>query len=236
MILVVGATGQLGSLVVHALRDGGRPVRAMVRDPAAARDLAATGSELATEDLTRPETLDAALDGVTAVVATANVAAPTRAGDTAAALDAGYREPVTRAQRAGVSRFALASVPETALDDRVPIAASKRPIERLLAASTLSWVSLRMPPGPSGSSACQRRPSPSPSGCSGGSRRPWPGSWGSTGSSPLPAAPGRRPTWSTGWASDRCARSRRCCARRRRCSRRARTRATRGRACRAPRR
>ena len=36
MILVVGATGQVGSLVVRHLRATGAPVRAMVRDPAAA--------------------------------------------------------------------------------------------------------------------------------------------------------------------------------------------------------
>src|SRR3954471_22198882 len=100
MILVVGATGQLGSLVVRALRDRGRPVRALVRDPAAAQDLAATGAELAEADLTGPATLDAALEGVSAIVATANVVAPTRTGDTAAALDTGYAELITRGQRA----------------------------------------------------------------------------------------------------------------------------------------
>jgi len=51
MILVVGATGQLGSGVVHALRARGRPVRAMVRGPA--DDLASTGPELIEADLTR---------------------------------------------------------------------------------------------------------------------------------------------------------------------------------------
>ena len=76
MILVVGATGQLGSLVVRRLRADGAPVRAMVRDPATAADLAATGAELAVADLRSPGTLDAALDGVTAVVATANSIAP----------------------------------------------------------------------------------------------------------------------------------------------------------------
>src|SRR4051812_38647796 len=89
MILVVGATGQLGSLVVRTLRGDGHPVRARVRAPAAAEDLAATGAGLVRADLTEPETLDAALDGVTAVVATANVAAPTRPADRSEALDAG---------------------------------------------------------------------------------------------------------------------------------------------------
>lgn len=146
MILVVGATGQLGSLVVHTLRDQGAAVRAMVRDPSAADDLAATGADLVRADLTEPETLDAALVGVTAVVATANVAAPTRRTDRSDALDAGYAELVARAERSGVSRFVLASVPETPVDDDVPVARSKRRTERLLAATALSWASVQMPP------------------------------------------------------------------------------------------
>jgi uncharacterized protein YbjT (DUF2867 family) len=146
VILVVGATGQLGSLVVRRLRTDGEPVRAMVRDPATAADLAATGAELTVADLSRPDTLDDALDGVTAVVATANAMAPVRRGDSAARVDAGYAELVRRAERAGVQRFVLASVPETPLDERVPVARTKRRTERLLARSELSWLSLRMPP------------------------------------------------------------------------------------------
>jgi uncharacterized protein YbjT (DUF2867 family) len=118
----------------------------MVRDPATAADLSATGAELAVADLARPETLDAALRSVTAVVATANAVAPIRTGDSAAAVDTGYRELIGRAERSGVRRFVLASVPVTPLDERVPVAATKRRTERLLAASGLSWLSLRMPP------------------------------------------------------------------------------------------
>jgi uncharacterized protein YbjT (DUF2867 family) len=146
VILVVGATGQLGSLVVRHLRATGAPVRAMVRDPASAADLAATGAELAVADLGCPETLDAALRDVAAVVATANAVAPIRPGDSADVIDAGYAELVRRAERSGVSRFVLASVPPTALDEQVPVARTKRRTERLLAESGLSWLSLRMPP------------------------------------------------------------------------------------------
>ena len=146
MILVVGATGQVGSLVVRRLRTRGESVRAMVRDPATAEDLAATGAELVVADLRIPETLDAALDGVTAVVATANPIAPTRRGDSAAALDAGYAELIERAARAGVARFVFASVPVTPLDAQVPVARSKRRTEQLLAGSGMSWLALRMPP------------------------------------------------------------------------------------------
>jgi uncharacterized protein YbjT (DUF2867 family) len=146
VILVVGATGQVGSLVVRRLRAEGEPVRALVRDPTTATDLAATGAELVVADLTRPETLDPALTGITAVVATANAVAPIRRGDSAAAVDAGYAELVRRAEDAGVARFVLASVPETPLDEQVPVARTKRRVEQLLRQSGMSWSSLRMPP------------------------------------------------------------------------------------------
>lgn len=146
MILVVGATGQVGSLVVRRLREQGASVRAMVREPASATDLAATGAELLVADLGRPETLDAALAGVDAVVATANAVAPIRPGDSAAVVDAGYAELIRRAGRAGVSRFVLCSVPITPLDAAVPVAWTKRRTEQLLAGSGLSWLSLRLAP------------------------------------------------------------------------------------------
>jgi uncharacterized protein YbjT (DUF2867 family) len=146
VILVVGATGQLGSRVVHRLRAQGEEVRAMVRDPAAAADLTATGAELAVADLARPASLDGALRGVSAIVATANAVAPIRPSDSATLVDAGYTELVRRAERAGVKRFVLSSVPVTRWDPAVPVAWTKRRTEQLLGQSDLSWLSLRMTP------------------------------------------------------------------------------------------
>ena len=148
MLLVVGATGQLGSLVVRQLREQGHDVRALVRPGGpTAHDLAAMGAHLVLGDLRTPSSLDPALHGVTAVVATANVVAPTRAGDTHEAVEhRGYDALVTRAERAGVRRFVFASVPVTPLDDRVPQLAAKRFVERRLAGSTMSTLALRMAP------------------------------------------------------------------------------------------
>lgn len=146
MILVVGATGQLGSMVVRELGRQGRPVRAMVRPPDRGRDLADAGAELVEADLLRPETLDAALRGVTTVIATANAVAPTRRGDSHDALARGYADLIDRARAAGVQRFVYASVPQAPLDGAVPMVRAKRTVEGALAASGLSYVSLRMPP------------------------------------------------------------------------------------------
>jgi len=63
-VLVVGATGNVGRHVVEALRRVGARVRALARRPEAAGLPA--GVEVIAGDLTAPESLDPALDGVDA--------------------------------------------------------------------------------------------------------------------------------------------------------------------------
>jgi uncharacterized protein YbjT (DUF2867 family) len=70
-ILVLGATGSIGRLVVEeALRSGHR-VRALVRDPSRAGRLPKE-VQIAVGDVTRPETLGPAVEGINAVVLTLN--------------------------------------------------------------------------------------------------------------------------------------------------------------------
>lgn len=90
MILVTGATGNVGGEVVAALAARGLPVRAVVRDPAVARISAA---EIVQGDMELPESLTPALDGVSS-----------------AFLLGGWsdmREILQRMQRAGVERVVL---------------------------------------------------------------------------------------------------------------------------------
>ncbi|MFE4468135.1 SDR family oxidoreductase [Leifsonia sp. NPDC056824] len=69
-VLVVGATGSIGRLVVaEALRRGHR-VRALVRDAAKAERVLPSSTELVVGDLTRPGTLGAAVEGADAIVFT----------------------------------------------------------------------------------------------------------------------------------------------------------------------
>jgi dihydroflavonol-4-reductase len=63
-VLVTGATGFTGGHLARALVARGHAVRALVRDPARARDLAAAGVTLVPGDLARRESLAAAVDGV----------------------------------------------------------------------------------------------------------------------------------------------------------------------------
>ncbi|MFI6045085.1 NAD(P)H-binding protein [Nocardia sp. NPDC051321] len=101
MILVTGATGNIGGELVTALSQSGTQVRALVRDPATATLPA--GVAAVTGDLNRPETMADALDGVSALF-----------------LLPGYDNQgdlLDRAKKAGVQRIVLLSSASAALHD-----------------------------------------------------------------------------------------------------------------------
>lgn len=69
-VLIIGATGSIGRYAVaEALRQG-HTVRALVRDQTRAARILPDGVDLVIADLTRPETLGPAIDGVEAIVFT----------------------------------------------------------------------------------------------------------------------------------------------------------------------
>lgn len=145
-ILVVGASGQLGTRLVQRLIAAGRPVRAMVRPTALVSHLRGPGLELAVADLMAPETLDAACRGAGAVIATANAVAPTHGSSFEAVDDRGYAALLDACVRNGCGRFVLISVPVTPHDAAVPLFRTKRLIEERLAAGGLEHAVLRAGP------------------------------------------------------------------------------------------
>lgn len=69
VVLVVGASGSIGRPVVARSLQLGYETRALIRDPDQA-DLFPEGTKIVVGDLTRPETLQQAVNGITAVVFT----------------------------------------------------------------------------------------------------------------------------------------------------------------------
>ena len=67
MILITTA-GQVGSEAARLLAQREEPVRVLVRDPEKAAVLAQAGAEVAEGDLDVPATIDAAMQGISAVV------------------------------------------------------------------------------------------------------------------------------------------------------------------------
>lgn len=143
MILVVGATGQLGGLIVHKLLSRGHRVRALVRDRAGAADLAAQGADIAVGDLTHPDSLLRACDGVRAVVTTAN--SMSRGGDdTIESVDrAGNTNLIQAATLRGVDRFVFVSALGADPHHPMPFLRAKGETESLLRDSDLAWTILQ---------------------------------------------------------------------------------------------
>lgn len=131
-VLVVGASGQLGTRIVQRLVEAGRPVRAMIRSTSLAGHLRTPGVELVVADLMRPETLEAACQGAGAVIATANAVAPTHGSNFESVDERGYTALIDTCARHRCGRFVLISVPVTAHDAAVPLFRSRRRIEQRL--------------------------------------------------------------------------------------------------------
>ena len=143
-ILVVGATGQLGTAVVKKLTAKGAKVRAVIRSSASAARFEGLGAETIVADLLQPESLAKACSGITTVVATANAAIPTRPTDTFRAVERdGYRSLIQVAQSAGVRRFVYTSVPVSRHVRLSPFLQYKRETEQVLAASGMEYVIFR---------------------------------------------------------------------------------------------
>lgn len=145
-VLVVGASGQLGSRVVHQLVALRRPVRALVRRTSSIEHLRLTGVELVRGDLTDPASIDEACRGAGAVIATANAAAPLHGSTFQKVEDRGYATLIDACQRQRCGRFVLVSVPVTPRDAAVPLFRYKRLIEQRLLASGLEHAVLRAAP------------------------------------------------------------------------------------------
>lgn len=126
MILVTGASGNVGSALLAELRALGVPVRPAYRDPGKA------SADAAILDFADPAGFPAALDGVDAMF----LLAPTTPAQAELELNA-----VAAARKAGV-RVVKLSVWRAA-DGLTPIARLHRPAEEALEASGLPWTLLR---------------------------------------------------------------------------------------------
>lgn len=136
MILVVGATGLLGTRVCERLRAEGQPVRALVRrtsDPDKVNALRSLGCELATGDLKERPQIEAACEGISAVISTASSTRSRQQGDSIESVDLhGQLALVNAAKAAGVKRFIYASF----RDDpaiQYPLTEAKRSVEHAMA-------------------------------------------------------------------------------------------------------
>jgi len=133
-ILVTGATGQLGRLVIASLLERGADPQSIVagaRDVAKAADL---GVRVAKLDYNEPESVTAALDGADEVLLISGSEVGKRTEQHKAVIDA--------AVAAGVTKFVYTSAPKATTSTLV-LAPEHKATEELIAASGLPAVILR---------------------------------------------------------------------------------------------
>lgn len=144
MILVVGGTGHLGASVVRRLAGKGKPVAALVRDPAAekAGALRAVGAKLVVGDLKDPASLERALEAIDTVICTASSTLSRREGDSLETVDGkGVQTLIDVAERKGARRFVYVSFSRNIASD-FPLAQYKRAAEKRLESSGLEYTIL----------------------------------------------------------------------------------------------
>jgi NADH dehydrogenase len=149
MILVCGATGDLGGRIVRLLMGSGQQVRALVRPATDPAQLLGEDVEVVRGDLRDPATLGPALAGIDTVVTTANAIGRILAGPTdltIAAVDGGGNQNLIRAaEQAGVCRFVFVSAAGMG-DDMArlaPLMAAKWAAEKALRATSMRVVIVR---------------------------------------------------------------------------------------------
>jgi uncharacterized protein YbjT (DUF2867 family) len=141
-VLVAGATGQLGRVIVRKLLESGTPVRALARSPARLAELT-PGAENAAIDLLDVPKLNEACRGVDQIVATANnnmgkgPTSPTRIDLPA------YQNLCAAARNAGVRRLIYVSYRGVTQDAPVDIFRVKWYIEDAIRRSGVPHVMLR---------------------------------------------------------------------------------------------
>ncbi|HET9953897.1 MAG TPA: SDR family oxidoreductase [Polyangiaceae bacterium] len=140
MIVITGATGQLGGAIVRSLlqRAPGARIAASVRNPEQAGALAQLGVEVRRGDFSRPETLVAAFSGATQVLVVSS-----NAGAFGADPVAQHRAAIDAAKQAGAQRILYTShVAASAWSSFSPMH-THAATERILAESGVRWTSLR---------------------------------------------------------------------------------------------
>ena len=147
MILVVGATGLVGRQICRLLAASGKPTRAMVRatsDQAKVDELKSLGASVVQGDLCDPASIQAACQGVSAIIATASsMPFAYRPGENTPETtdEGGYLCLIDAACEAGVEQFVYTSFPQVTV--AFPLQDAKRAAEDRLRGCGVAYTILQ---------------------------------------------------------------------------------------------
>jgi uncharacterized protein YbjT (DUF2867 family) len=138
MILVAGATGMVGGMIVDGLLARGKRVRALVRSAKSAEIFQARGVDTALGDFKDRASLDRACVGAEVVITTANSASRGGSDTTESVEEQGNRNLIDAARAAGVRQFVFVSALGSDLNSPVPLLRGKAIAEQYLRESGLT--------------------------------------------------------------------------------------------------
>ena len=147
MILLAGATGELGRRVAERLRARGEELRALARPQTDAAAVEALGAEIVRGDFRDLESLRRAVAEARTVITTVTSISRALMGERTATVadvdDRGNANLVRAADEAGVERFVFVSFVISPVVARAPLAVAKRATEERLARSEMREVIVR---------------------------------------------------------------------------------------------
>ncbi|MFL5661899.1 MAG: SDR family oxidoreductase [Ktedonobacteraceae bacterium] len=143
MILIVGASGRLGSVVIRHLLAQGKSIRVMTRNPLGLAHLKQQGIEIVGGDLRDPASLASACQGVEQVLAAAHALDGKGDNNPQTVDDMGNRHLIDAAKAASVKHFIFVSVQGASPDSPLEFFRIKYRTEEYLQASGLSFTIFR---------------------------------------------------------------------------------------------
>jgi uncharacterized protein YbjT (DUF2867 family) len=143
VVLIVGATGLLGRATTLAMLKEGQRVRALVRSPERARDLAQAGAELVPGDLTDPASLEQACKGAHRVFVCAHGLLGRGAQSSVLVDHVGHSALIAIARAAGAARFVYTSAYGAREDHPIDFFRTKYELEQALREGDMPFTILR---------------------------------------------------------------------------------------------
>ena len=139
LILVVGATGDLGGLITRRLLSKGKSVRVLVRPHSSFQPLIEAGAQAIFGDLKDRNSLDSACKDIDVIITTAT-SAKRGGADTVETVDRnGNRNLIDAAKQAGVKQFIFVSANIAYPDSPIPLMAAKAATEDYLNATGIRY-------------------------------------------------------------------------------------------------
>lgn len=144
-VLVVGATGFMGSETVRQLMSAGMQVRAISRTPEKLAGLRAKGIDIVQSDLIDPPSLARACEGMDAVIDAAHSLMGVKPYQSSAVDGDGQRALVDAAKAGGVKHFVFASMRGASANSPIDFIRYKALTEQHLQSSGMNYTILRLP-------------------------------------------------------------------------------------------